>query len=94
MRRQVLEFFGQDAIIVDVRSPGEFRNGANPKSVNIPLDELQRRLSELDPRRPTILCCASGARSGTAVSLLRRAGFKKVINAGAWQNTLLSGGGS
>ena len=78
----------EGAIFVDVRTPGEFSAGARPGSLNIPLDSLEKRAGELDKEKTIILSCASGARSGMAVGLLKRRGFKKVINAGSWQNTL------
>ncbi|OFZ01399.1 MAG: hypothetical protein A2070_03705 [Bdellovibrionales bacterium GWC1_52_8] len=88
IRLQLSSLPGQDALIVDVRSPGEFRMGANPKSINIPLDQFQAKLATLSSDKTIILCCASGARSGTAASILKKVGFKNVINAGSWQNTL------
>lgn len=74
--------------IVDVRSPSEFAAGNNPASVNIPLGELESRLKTLDPGRPVMVCCASGTRSAMAATLLRRHGFKEVVNLGPWRNTL------
>lgn len=72
------------AQVVDVRTPAEFRSGHVPGSKNIPLDQLQTRSKELDPRKPVLLCCASGSRSAMAVSLLKRQGFTDVHNAGSW----------
>ena len=76
------------AIFVDVRTPGEFSAGARPGSLNIPLDSLGKRAGELDKEKTIVLSCASGARSGMALRLLKQQGFKKVLNAGSWQNTL------
>ena len=70
------------ATVVDVRSPNEFRSGAYPRAVNIPLPELARRLGEIPKDRPVVLYCASGMRSGTAAAHLERAGFADVVNAG------------
>jgi rhodanese-related sulfurtransferase len=78
----------EGAVIVDVRSPAEFAAGSRPGSVNIPLDMLARRAAELDKTKPVVLCCASGARSGMAVRILKGLGFRNVTNAGPWQNTL------
>ncbi|HJW71588.1 MAG TPA: rhodanese-like domain-containing protein [Geothrix sp.] len=72
------------AQIVDVRTKAEFRSQSHPKAINIPLDELDARLRELDPNRPVLLCCASGSRSAVGVSLLRKKGFKEVANLGSW----------
>jgi rhodanese-related sulfurtransferase len=76
------------AIVVDVRNPGEFQSGANPLSLNIPLGQIETRARELDRTKPIILCCASGARSAMAASILRKNGFEHVINAGPWPNTI------
>ncbi len=78
----------EGALVVDVRSPEEFSSCSCPGSLNIPLAALGARAGELDKEKTIILCCASGARSGIAAGLLKRQGFKKVINAGPWQNTL------
>ena len=86
--RQQISSLAGNVLVIDVRSPGEFRTGANPNSINIPLDEFQAKLATLKPDQTIILCCASGARSGVAASLLKKAGFKNVITAGAWQNTV------
>lgn len=72
------------ALIVDVRSPAEFKEEAYPGAINIPLPLLPLRMKELEPRdRPIVLYCASGARSGQGVRFLKQNGFTDVINAGA-----------
>lgn len=70
------------ATIVDVRSPDEFRGGAYPGAVNIPLPELGGRMREIPQQHPVILYCASGIRSGMAATMLKRAGYGEVVNAG------------
>lgn len=70
-------------LIVDVRTPEEYNMGAYPHAVNIPLDELAKRLGELgDKKREIIVYCASGARSSYAARQLAQAGFTKVTNGG------------
>lgn len=78
----------EGAVFVDVRTPAEFTAGSRPGAVNIPLDDLSRRAAELDKKKPVVLCCASGARSGMAARTLKRLGFSRVIDAGPWRNTL------
>ena len=71
------------ARILDVRTPAEYRDGAYPGAVNIPLPLLPLRLGELEPKdKPIVLYCESGARSGQAARLLKQAGFIDVLNAG------------
>ena len=70
------------AIIVDVRTPDEFNDGAYPGAKNIPLSELGRRLAEIPKDKPVVLYCASGARSSSAARVMKQAGYSDVINAG------------
>lgn len=72
----------EDAIVVDVRDQGEYAQGHIADARHIPLAELARRSAELDAfkTRPLILCCASGARSATAMNQLAKAGFEKLYN--------------
>lgn len=72
------------ACIVDVRTPAEFAGGHIPGALNIPVQELSARQGELPQGVPLLLCCASGSRSAMGVSLLKRAGFQDVHNAGPW----------
>jgi rhodanese-related sulfurtransferase len=70
------------AQILDVRSPGEYSSGAYPGARNIPLQDLGRRLGELQRDKAVVVYCASGGRSAAAASLLSQAGFTDVVNAG------------
>ncbi|MGO8693596.1 MAG: rhodanese-like domain-containing protein [Rectinemataceae bacterium] len=71
------------ALIVDVRTPDEFADGAYPKAINVPLSVLPAKLDKLGPKDGAIvLYCLSGARSAQAARLLQKAGFTNVINAG------------
>ena len=73
------------AILVDVRSAGEFANANAPGTINIPLQELGRRLSEIPKSNPVVLCCASGTRSGIAKLMLKKYGYQNVHNIGVWR---------
>lgn len=72
----------EEAVVIDVREQTEFSKGHIPNARHIPLGELQRRSGDLEKfkGRPIILCCASGARSASAVSTLKKAGFDKLYN--------------
>lgn len=73
----------EGAMIVDVRSTEEFEEEHFPAAVNIPVDEVQMRLSEFGEKdRSLVLYCASGSRSAYAARILKSAGFTNVINAG------------
>jgi NADPH-dependent 2,4-dienoyl-CoA reductase/sulfur reductase-like enzyme/rhodanese-related sulfurtransferase len=71
-------------IIVDVRTPGEFKSGAVEGALNIPLDEMQRRYKELGENlsREITVYCASGARSAYAQNFLEQMGFTNITNGG------------
>lgn len=88
VKASIPQYLQQGAVVVDVRSAAEFQQGHRPGSLNIPLNELGARLKELDANKTIILCCASGARSGMALGILKKNGFSKVMNAGPWVNTL------
>ena len=75
------------ALLLDVRTQGEFAAGAIPGAKNIPVQSLASRLGELEPARPVVVYCASGIRSASAASLLKRRGFSEVHDLGpaaAW----------
>jgi rhodanese-related sulfurtransferase len=76
----------EGAIIIDVRSKGEFQSGHLKSSKNIPLDQLSSHLSKLDKNKAIITCCASGMRSGSAKGLLKSNGFEDVHNGGSWSS--------
>lgn len=79
------ELVKEGAIIIDVRSKGEFAGEHIQGSVNIPLDQLRNSLGKLkDKNKPIITCCASGMRSASAKTLLKSAGYLQVYNGGGW----------
>jgi len=78
----------QGALFVDVRSAGEFASGNAPGTVNIPLQELGKRLAEIPKSAPVVLCCASGTRSGMASMVLKKNGYTQVYNVGTWGKLL------
>jgi rhodanese-related sulfurtransferase len=68
-------YYDADALVLDVRTPGEFRRRHARRARNIPVDELPQRIGELgDPGR-IVVYCASGMRSARAAGVLRSAGF-------------------
>ena len=72
------------AMLIDVRSPGEFSSGHLPGAVNVPLQEVGGRRGTLGAKNaPIVLYCASGTRSAMARSTLTRQGFTQVFNLGA-----------
>ena len=75
----------EGAIIIDVRSKGEYAGGHIRGSINIAVDTLGNNLGKLkDKNKPIITCCASGMRSGVAKNLLKSNGYANVYNGGSW----------
>ena len=66
--------------VLDVREPGELEGGAMENSVRIPLGQLPARTGELDREKLLVVHCKGGYRSSIATSILRRAGFREVVN--------------
>ena len=66
--------------VLDVREAGEVEGGAIADSVRIPLGQLTGRIAELDKTKMLVVHCKGGYRSSIATSLLRRAGFREVVN--------------
>jgi phage shock protein E len=73
------------AVIVDVRTTGEYASGHLKRSINIPLNTLGTQISKLKKDKAIITCCASGMRSASARSMLLSKGFNEVYNGGSWQ---------
>ncbi len=71
------------ALLVDVRTPEEFAAGHISGAVNIPVQELDQRMKELEPKdRSVVLYCRSGNRSGHAARMLKSAGYRSVHDLG------------
>ena len=71
------ELVSQGALLLDVRTPAEDREGHVPHALNLPVQELPTRLHEVGPtERPIVVYCRSGGRSAQAAQLLTRAGYK------------------
>ena len=64
--------------IVDVRKSDEFSAGHLRDSKNIPIDDLDKRVGELDKSHPVLVVCQSGVRASRAAGEFRRAGFGEV----------------
>jgi molybdopterin/thiamine biosynthesis adenylyltransferase/rhodanese-related sulfurtransferase/molybdopterin converting factor small subunit len=71
---------GEKFQLIDVREPHEYQICNIPGAKLIPLGELPKRLSELDPNVEIVAHCKSGMRSAKAIDLLKQSGFKKLRN--------------
>ena len=70
----------KEAILIDVRTPAEYRDGHIPGVANIPLDELEKRVSEVPKDKKVVLICRTGNRSAEGTKLLRKKGLANVYN--------------
>lgn len=85
-QENVTEFMAKGAVIIDVRTPGEYQGGHIKGSKNIPLNVLSDKLSEIKKwNKPVIACCASGMRSAQATSVLKSNGVD-AMNGGGWSS--------
>jgi rhodanese-related sulfurtransferase len=82
----VKDFMDKGAVIIDVRTVGEFQSGHIKGSKNIPLDNIFSKVNEIKRlEKPVIVCCRSGMRSAQAASILKNNGID-VMNGGGWQS--------
>ena len=70
---------GDDLFVLDVRDPHEYQL-CNLGGHLIPLNDLPKRVGELDPSREIVVHCKLGGRSAKAVDFLKQAGFARVHN--------------
>jgi len=76
----------QGAVIIDVRTAGEYNTGHIKGSLNIPVDCIASRIEEIKKKgKPVITCCRSGARSGMAAGILKKQGIE-CFNGGPWNS--------
>lgn len=77
---KALEMSKAGAVLIDVRTPAEVAEGMAPGAINIPLQEIQQRLSEFPKDKDLLIYCRSGKRSMAASNFLIENGYDKVFN--------------
>lgn len=79
--KQILD--NEQVLLLDVRTDEEFVTGHIPNAINIPVDELEERLDELQDKNKIILVyCKSGTRSVIACEILAAANYTNIYNMG------------
>lgn len=73
-------------LLLDVRTPEEFAEGYIPGAVNISVQTLEGRMSEVPRDVPVVVYCRSGNRSATAAQMLIDAGYTQVYDLGGIQD--------
>lgn len=71
--RKIMDKYGSDLLIIDVRTDKEFAQGHIPEAVRITLNVFSRSLGQIPTDKPILLVCRSGARSERAFTILRGA---------------------
>ena len=85
-KEQLREALSNGAVIIDVRTKGEFASGHINGSQNIPLDKINGQVERIKKlNKPVVVCCASGMRSGSAKSILKNNGVE-CYNGGGWHS--------
>ena len=67
-------------VVLDVRTVSEFDSGHLEGAINIPVEELSGRLSELNQNDELLVYCRTGNRSTTAVGILRESGYERIYH--------------
>ena len=71
------------AVLLDVRTPDEYRQGHIPGSKNVPLQSISKVADMIDNKSTSIFVhCLSGARSRQAAAILKQMGYTNVKNIG------------
>lgn len=77
---QMLQSRGDQLYLLDVRTPGEFREVRLEGAKLIPIDQLMKRMQEVPKDRPILVYCAVGSRSSQVVGYMARIGYPEVYN--------------
>ena len=73
----------EGAVLLDVRTPQEYREGHIPGSINIPLQQLDKAINAYENKDvPLFVYCHSGTRSRQATAMLQHMGYTNVQNIG------------
>ena len=74
-----------NALVIDVRSSGEYASSHVQGAINLPLDRLEQEIGRVAPDKsvPVLMYCLSGGRSGGACQLMQQLGYRQVVNGGS-----------
>lgn len=88
--QQAWDKIAQGAMIVDVRTPGEFAQGHLPNAINVPYQHISEAFAanNIAKDAPVVVYCRSGNRSGKAQQMLMRDGYTNVFNGMGYQGLM------
>jgi rhodanese-related sulfurtransferase len=80
------DYQDQGGLLIDVRSPAEYKSGHLPRAINLPLNELDTCVPRLAQNKDQILLlhCKTGLRSELAAQRLKRQGYANAFNLGSY----------
>ena len=85
---------GDEILVYDVRTAGEYEQGHIPGAINIPVDVIAEKIPVTDKNAFIVVYCRSGGRSGTARRTLAKIGYANIADFGGvsnWKGELISG---
>ncbi|MAL01573.1 MAG: rhodanese [Alcaligenaceae bacterium] len=68
-----------NGVFIDVRSHEKFKGGSIPQAKNIPVADIDAKMSTLPKDKPIIVVCEHGRESATVAGKLRKNGFKEAV---------------
>ena len=86
------KLIAQGALVLDVRTPDEYAAGHVQQALNMPVDNLPDRLSQIssllgdDKAKPIVVYCSAGGRAARAKRTLEAAGYTHVVNGGGYDD--------
>jgi len=81
LSQKARELVGEGWVLLDVRTPEEFRQGHPEPARNIPVQELSQRVAEVGPPGTRVVVyCQAGGRSAMAAQILRANGFPELFD--------------
>ena len=83
-QEQAWKLINQGALIIDVRTKEEYKQGHLNKAINIPYENIPKIIQRIgkDKNKPVVLYCRSGRRASVTLNELQRLGYKNIINGG------------
>lgn len=78
------------AILIDVRTEGEYATKHLPNSINVPVNQISYYIQKLPKDKNIVLYCRSGRRAGQVLDYMKRDGFTQVVNGGGLEEMLTS----
>ena len=86
LNRDKLKTLPKNAYLVDVRAPQEFSEENVAGTINIPLSQIEDKLTKFSDKENIVVFCRSGNRSEKAKDILASHGITNVINGGTWKD--------